>query len=128
MKVRPDALLLAYSQVAILEAMSYGAARNDAIDECWAMYYTQLAPEQNLAQDGPLLMRLSQEMWDASLRGDRAKHERLFRAWDEITSASVRYSRNCLARSAAINATLLQTPEAEGIEFDSDELERVIGC
>jgi hypothetical protein len=121
---RPDALLLAYSQVAILEAMSHGVTRNDAIEDCWMMYFSQLAPEQNLAQDQPLLTRLSEEMRAAW--GNPEKFDPLYHAWDQITSASVRYSRNCLARSAAINATLLRTPEAEGIEFDSTELERVI--
>ena len=127
--VRPDALLLAYSHASIIEAMTHGMARNEAIDECWSLYFMYLAPEEDTAQDAPPLRRLSEEMRDAALRGDIAECQRLMRAWREVVSVSKRYSRNCLARSAAINATLLQTSNtepSEGVEFDSVELERVI--
>jgi len=125
-KVRPDALLLAYSQVAIIEAMSSGMPRNEALDEAWAMYYSELAPEENSAQDAPPIQHLNNEMFEAAGRGDRAEAKRLVLAWEEVRRLSKRYSRNCLARSAAINAALLQTPEEGGVELGDVELERVI--
>jgi hypothetical protein len=125
MKVRADSLLLAFSQVAILEGLTSGMARYDAITEAWAMSY-RLTPEKDIAQDRPLLVRLHEEMREASLRRDFVEFDRLNKVWDEITSATIRWSRNCLARSAEINKTLLQTPEAEGVEFDSVELQRVV--
>jgi hypothetical protein len=124
--VRADALLLAYSQLAIIEAMTQGESRNEAEDDAWALYYMQLAPEESIADDAPPLKRADEEMRAAALRGDRAEAWRLMRVFREVASVSKRYSRNCLARSVALNAMLLQEPEEKGIEFDSVELERVI--